>query len=104
MVSVPLPRRRSECAAASMSRTSTSPRNDIVAGPTRTVTVPLKLPPGRRSVIFAPGMQPGHRLDVLQEFPGDVGRARQRKRLLELDLHARYRLLTPSALHCCQTR
>src|SRR5262249_18681380 len=46
-------------------------------------------------------------LDVLPELPGHVRRARQRKRLLELDLHwswLRYRLWIPSALHCCHTR
>ena len=41
VLSVPLPSRRSERAAGSTSFISTSPRNDIVAGPTFTVTVPL---------------------------------------------------------------
>ncbi len=41
VLSVPLPTSRSVRAAASTSFTSMSPRNDIVAGPTLTVTVPL---------------------------------------------------------------
>ena len=41
VLSVPLPRSFNERPAGSTSRTETSPRNDIVAGPTFTVTVPL---------------------------------------------------------------
>ena len=58
VLSVPLPIRRRVWVVASTSCTSTSPRNDIVAGPTRTVTVPLWWFSSTRSVSFAPGIHP----------------------------------------------
>ena len=91
-------------------RTSTSPRNDIVAGPTLYRHRSLVAARVEAFGDLRPGHAPGNRFDVLQEFPRDLRRARHRKRLVDLDLHAdcpvaaRYLLLMPSALHCCHTR
>ncbi len=58
VLSVPLPIRRRLRFVGSTSCTSTSPLNDIFAGPTFTDTVPLWWFSLTRSVSFAPGIHP----------------------------------------------
>jgi len=110
VLSVPLARRLSDLPAGSMSRTSTLATNDIVAGPIFHVTVPLKRPSSRRSVIFAPGM---HRRPPLcsaensQATSAGPGMGNDTLELQTFTFAASARWSSacrPQCLHCCQTR